>query len=126
MSSSMRLITHNSRSWPCARSACIKLISDAQDRLNLIDSLGKGVRNPRSSPRCLFKFYGPYLSQLTIAFPGLWARSIPYWSLEGSFGRLSRGIKINSWTSTSGGKSRRGEFMGYRGNGGHFHDSSDS
>lgn len=23
---------------------------------------------------CLFKFYGPYLSQLSIAFPGLWAR----------------------------------------------------
>lgn len=30
--------------------------------------------------KCLFKFYGSYLSQLSVMFSGLWPRNIPYWA----------------------------------------------
>lgn len=49
----------------------------------------------RPSAGCLFKFYGPYLPRLTIAFSGLWGQK---YSILGKGRIVSRGIKINSWT----------------------------
>lgn len=41
-----------------------------------------------SISKCLFKFYGPYLSQLSMMFSGLWPRNIPYWSEGREFSHL--------------------------------------
>lgn len=43
--------------------------------------------------KCLFKFYGSYLSQLSVMFSGLWPRNIPYWARDEP---PRPGIKLNS------------------------------
>lgn len=73
-----------------------------------------------SISKCLFKFYGPYLSQLSMMFSGLWPRNIPYWSEGREFSRLRA-----TWNKDKFGdlQERRASLWHLRG---HFHDLSDS